>query len=361
MFLGGRRRRARLFGAALGAGVTVAWLLTVNVSAPFSDQTPNASSSLTAATLAPATSVGAADVGSLQVDLWWTASASLWSESYNIYRSTSPGCCHFYVDNVVGQATVTYTDTVPSGDDYYYVLQAIAGSWGSVVSDEAAVTVVGPTVSRIGDWQQNGGFIGRVVEAGTDRALVVVVAYEHDFPGDSDPGPAPSLSSLTYGGEAMSWAAGWTMGFFPGPFVRAEIWVLDEAGIAAAVGTSFLPVWDTTPDNSWLASAVYDTVSQPGLTGAWAFGSAPGPTPNPVTTFGMSTAQVDLVVIAAVAGTAGSYTAQNGFTLGLSLSGDGATLGTAEKAGTGSFETGSMQHDGPDQQVIVGVVLEFAP
>ena len=160
----------------------------------------------------------------------------------------------------------------------------------------------------------------------------------------------------------MSWAAGWTTGSWPGPYVRAEIWVLNEAGIVAATGIDFAITWNTTPDSATFATAVYENVSQPGLTGAWAFGSASSSTLNPVTTFPMQAAAGDAVVIAAVAGTDGSYTAQNGYTLQLTTGLDStATLGVADKFPATGFETGSMQHSAPDRQTIVGVVLQFAP
>ena len=81
--------------------------------------------------------------------------------------------------------------------------------------------------------------------------------------------------------------------------------------------------------------------------------STPSSSPNPITTSGVQTDDGDLMVVAAVSGNNGTYTAQNGFTIGnQQTAGSTVTLGTAYKAATGSFETPSMQHSGPNRQAL---------
>ena len=54
--------------------------------AVWSDTHSNSGNSLGAATLAPVTSLTAGDLGSLQVDIDWSPSASTWAESYQTSR-----------------------------------------------------------------------------------------------------------------------------------------------------------------------------------------------------------------------------------------------------------------------------------
>ncbi len=80
--------------------------------------------------------------------------------------------------------------------------------------------------------------------------------------------------------------------------------------------------------------------------------------PNPIESSGVNAAIGDMIVVAAVAGANGTYTPLNGFTTGnQQTSGGTVKLGTAYKAGTGAFETPSMQHSGPNRQVLAAARL----
>jgi hypothetical protein len=82
-----------------------------------------------------------------------------------------------------------------------------------------------------------------------------------------------------------------------------------------------------------------------------------GSTPNPLTG-NISTDPDDLVVVGATAGNAGSYVANNGFTLQVSQSVGGTmTFATATKPSAGGGETYSMTHSGPNRQQLVAVTL----
>ncbi|MDA0256971.1 MAG: VWA domain-containing protein [Chloroflexi bacterium] len=83
------------------------------------------------------------------------------------------------------------------------------------------------------------------------------------------------------------------------------------------------------------------------------------PPQNPLANTGVQTADGDMVVTAAVSGSSGTYTAQNGFTLGnQQIGGSTATLGTAYKAASGAFETPSMQHSNHNRQTLAAALLK---
>ena len=85
--------------------------------------------------------------------------------------------------------------------------------------------------------------------------------------------------------------------------------------------------------------------------------AASGSTPNPVTD-NISTNSDDLVVVGAAAGNAGSYTANNGFTLRTNQSVGGTmTFATASKLSSGGGETYSMTHSGPNRQQLAAMTL----
>ena len=109
MFLQRHYKGLRLLSIALGAGTMMVYLLATNSSALFVDQTANSGDTVVADVLDPPTSLGAAANGN-DIDLSWTATVDTYADGYNIYRSTSSGCCYSFIDSVVGQATTTYTD-----------------------------------------------------------------------------------------------------------------------------------------------------------------------------------------------------------------------------------------------------------
>lgn len=87
--------------------------------------------------------------------------------------------------------------------------------------------------------------------------------------------------------------------------------------------------------------------------------ATPSSSPNPLANSGIQTADGDMMVLGAVAGSGGSYTAKNGFTVGNQQTAGGTTtMATAFKAATGAFETPSMQHSGPNRQVLAGAKLK---
>ncbi|NND74962.1 MAG: hypothetical protein HKN44_08140 [Ilumatobacter sp.] len=166
----------------------------------------------------------------------------------------------------------------------------------------------------------------------------------------------PTVTSVTYGGQPLTKLTGVSTG---SPVTAAtEIWFLDEAGIAAAADATFVPTWDTPPDLPSYAHRFYTGIDQTDPIGDTDVGASPAATPNPITTPPLTTVAGDVVVTGAFSGNAGTYTPQNGFTFGTNQNNGSTTLGTADKFTGAASETPSMQHSGPNRQVISGVVLQ---
>ena len=247
-------------------------------------------------------------------------------------------------------ATVALTPNFIPPTTYYYVVEAYFQNWTSPFSNEASGDGDTPVVARIGTW---GTGTSHSASAGSNRALVFVAGREHF-------GSQPTLTSVTYGGQALTQVISQDSG--TSPYDSVEIWILNEAGIAAASGSAFVPTWRSAPDQVRYAHAFYEDVNQAALTAAQPSNSTDSATPNPITTSALANTNGDMVIVGVTAGNPGAYTAQNGFSLGVSTSfGSTATLGTAEKSATGSAETPSMQHDGPNRQAIAAFVLQAAP
>ena len=92
----------------------------------------------------------------------------------------------------------------------------------------------------------------RAVSAGSNRLLVAVALTAA---GSSDP-----LTALNWGGQAMT--AALSTATTTGRDLDVQVFTLDEAGIAAAVGTAFTGTPNTTGVGFRLLVASYEDVSQ---------------------------------------------------------------------------------------------------
>jgi hypothetical protein len=91
--------------------VAVGVSTTEPAKAAFTKTTATGTSSFAAAVMAAPTSLAADRSTPGQVDLSWTATTSTYASGYDIYRSSTSGCCYSYLASVIGQATTAYTDT----------------------------------------------------------------------------------------------------------------------------------------------------------------------------------------------------------------------------------------------------------
>jgi fibronectin type 3 domain-containing protein len=125
-------------------------VMTIAVSAMLSSCAPqlaggtgsgNSSSSNSTALNSP-TAPSRTSVGTPHdVTLNWNASISSGIMGYNVYRGTGSGGPYLKLNSGT-IVTTSYTDTVQSGQTYYYVVTAMnSGSQESVYSNEVAATI----------------------------------------------------------------------------------------------------------------------------------------------------------------------------------------------------------------------------
>jgi hypothetical protein len=202
-------------------------------------------------------------------------------------------------------------------------------------------------VSLIGGWATG---TTHAPAAGTDRALIFIASTE-------DAGP-PSLTSVTYGGQAMlpvvsQGAVG------ANPRVVVEMWVLGEAGIAAAGGNTFVPTWSAVPTTPLYSHAFFDNVKQAAPTKSPLGATGSSVVPATISTSAVATISRDLAVFGAVSANAITFTPANGFTEGTDASAGGTTaLETGYKPAFGASETPATATDAtPGRWAMVGAVL----
>lgn len=329
-------------------------LASISVSqAAFINGTDSTGNSFGTDVLAAPTGVTASGGAAVTID--WTATIDTYASGHRVLRSMSPGGPYTQVAEVTPRATVTYLDS-PANGTYYYVLRAFDGNWESANSSEASAAVY--EVGLAGSWQTG---VAHTATAGGNRILVFTASNEESA------ASTPTLSSVTYGGQALTKVVSEQV-TSSSVTALVETWILDEAGIAAASNTTFVPTWTATPNAPLYAHAIFENVDQATPTGGSTTASSPADTPNPVPMSALSTSDNDVVIVAATAGEIGTYAPQNGFTLGINEDNgsDTTALGTAYKLADGSSITASMLFNSSSppeikRQAVAAFVLNLAP
>ncbi|MBN1392434.1 MAG: LamG domain-containing protein, partial [Sedimentisphaerales bacterium] len=202
-----------------------------------------------------------------------------------------------------------------------------------------------PPVALLGSWLSGDSHIK---ETGTNRALVFIAHAEDDG------SPDINLNSVSYGGQPMTKVIDTVVGTTWRAYVAA--FILDESGVNAASGDTFVCSWNHTPDYYLYASAFLQNVNQTTLIGATDSNSITSG--NTITAPAMGTIAGDMVVDAATCGNSGSYTFNNSFTEGTDdTMGSTATGAAGYKSATGAYETPSVTHNNANRQVIIGFVV----
>lgn len=297
---------------------------------------------------APAAPTGlSAIAGDGTVSLDWNDNTEPDLDGYNVYRSTTSGSGYSQINGSLLSSS-NYTDnSVTNGTTYYYVVTAVDIDLNeSVYSAEVSATpdIPSEAVEILGSWATG---TSHTKESGTNRALVFTAHVEE--------AGAISLDSVTYGGQPMTKVIEEITGTSYQAYVVA--YILDEAGIAAASGDTFVPSWSTTPDNVSYDSVFLSNVDQTTPVGATAGNGTASSSPNPITTSALSTADGDMVIDAATCGNTGDYTLNNGFTEALENDMASSTGTVGYKSATGASETPSVTHSNPNRQVIIGFVV----
>jgi rhamnogalacturonyl hydrolase YesR len=212
--------------------------------------------------------------------------------------------------------------------------------WSSTLS---ATTEVPPSnIEILGSWVTG---TSHTKESGYNRALIFIAHGEMDG--------TMNLTGVTYGGQAMTKVVERDYRATIDAYVVA--YILDADGIAAATNSTFVPTWSATPAEIKYASVFLANVNQSTLTGASA---TAGGTSATISTSALATSDGDMVIDAATCGNTGTYTMNNGFTLGVNQSSDSSTGGTGYKSATGANETPSVTHNSVNRQALIGFVVK---
>ena len=146
----------------LGLGVASALVPLHPTSALFVATTGNAANAFAADTLNPPTDLAAAANGA-DVDLTWTTTPDLYADGYNVYRSTSSGCCYAFHDSVLGRTTTSYVNVgAGSGSPSPPVFESVATAsvdGSSLVIGKPAGTVDGDLLIAIVSGEDDGATI----------------------------------------------------------------------------------------------------------------------------------------------------------------------------------------------------------
>jgi chitodextrinase len=248
------------------------------------------------------------------------------------------------------QDSPTYTDTgLQSETQYSYRVKARDKSanqnetaWSSVMS--ATTDVPSTNVEILGSWTSG---TSHTAQAGSSRALIFV-AHAEDDNADMD------VTSVTYGGRPMTKVIEQNFGTSYRAYVVA--YILDEAGINSASGSSFVVTWAQSPYRTPAYSSVFlENVNQTNLIGASA---SNGGSTATVSTATLATTNGDMVIVAGTNGNTGTYSVNNGFTEDIELSPSSADGVAGHKQATGVAETPSITHSSPNRQVAIGFVVQ---
>ncbi|NIO11147.1 MAG: hypothetical protein GTO40_25295, partial [Deltaproteobacteria bacterium] len=117
----------------------------------------------------------------------------------------------------------------------------------------ASVSVSNADITRIGNWTTG---LTHTPGAGNNRLLVFVTSMENI--GDRD------ITNVTYGGQTMTQVVEDSEFAGASLYSRCEIWVLNELGIQAATGNTFVATYSGTPSSfsTAHAAATFQNVDQ---------------------------------------------------------------------------------------------------
>jgi len=200
-------------------------------------------------------------------------------------------------------------------------------------------------VGILGSWTSG---TSHTAEIGANRLLIFTAHVEDDT-------TAMNLSSVTYGGQAMTKVIErntTTTGYRS--YVVA--YILGEDGISKATGSNFAVTWAHTPYRVPSYSSVFlANVDQTAPIGASAGNTG---TTSTGYTSALATVNGDMVIVAGTNGNTGTYTVNNSFTKAVELTVDSGDGVCSYKSATGAAETPSITHSYANRQVIIGFIVQ---
>ena len=205
-------------------------------------------------------------------------------------------------------------------------------------------------VSLLGSWVTD---TSHTKEAGSNRLLVVIGHAEGNAGSDT----YPYLSTVTYGGQTMTKIAAKTQTWSGLTRAYVAVFILNEAGVAAASGSTISATWGGSPTSNSLTSAFLGNVDQANLIGDCAVNGVTNAAT--IATSALSTSNGDMVIAGATCTEAGTYSPNNGFTEGAEPNISSADGCVDYKSATGAAETPSVTHSsGTNRQAIIGFVVQ---
>jgi len=293
-----------------------------------------------------------ATAGDGMVTLNWNNNGEGDLDGYNVYRSTTSGSGYVQLNGLLLSSSDYVDNSATNGIIYYYVVTAedTSSNESGYSGEVSATPAIQTDVEIIGSWV-SGDPHTHIKESGANRALVFIAHAEHTAD--------VSLTSVTYGGQPMTKVVERVVSSGnPVYYAYVVTYILNEQGIAAAAGGTFVPAWSTSPDVVAYESVFLQNVDQSTPVGATAGNGTTSS--NPITAAALSTNNGDMVIDAVTCGNNGSYTLNNGFTEGAdqSVGTYGLTGAAGHKSTTGAGETPSATHSSSiNRQVIIGFVV----
>jgi rhamnogalacturonyl hydrolase YesR len=189
-------------------------------------------------------------------------------------------------------------------------------------------------------------------EDGTNRLLVVIGHAE----GNANIDTYPYLSTVTYGGQTMTKIADKTQTWEGATRAYVAVFILNEAGVAAASNSNIVGSWSGTSSNH-LTSVFLGNVDQANPVGDFAVNGVTNVAT--LSTSALATSSGDMVIAGATCTETGTYAPNNGFLEGTESPISSADGCGAHKSATGVPETPSVTHStGTNRQAIIGLVVQ---
>lgn len=202
-------------------------------------------------------------------------------------------------------------------------------------------------VSLLGSWVTG---TSHTKEAGSNRLLVVIGHAEGGTTSN------PTLSAVTYGGQTMTKIADKTQTWDSVTRAYVAVFILNEAGVAAASNSTISASWSDTSSNS-LTSVFLGNVDQANLIGDCATNGVTNAAT--IAASALATSNGDMVIAGATCTETGTYTPNNGFTEGVESPISSADGCGDYKSATGAAETPSVTHSSSmNRQAIIGFVVQ---
>jgi rhamnogalacturonyl hydrolase YesR len=205
-------------------------------------------------------------------------------------------------------------------------------------------------VSIIGSWTTG---TSHTKESGSNR-LFVVIGHAEGASGSN-----PVLSAVTYGGQTMTKIAAKTQTWENTNRAYVAVFILNEAGVAAASSSTISATWSGTSSNH-LTSGFLGNVDQTNLTGDIATNGVKDAAA--IATSALSTSNGDMVIAGVTCTETGTYTPNNGFTEGAESPISSADGCADYKSATGAAETPRVTHStSSNRQAMIGFVVQATP